>query len=257
MSVLRIEDRLVLVADVKPTDSEKRSSLMASAQSNVVELHSTGVRVCLKLTHVLRSSRDQFLEWVSHRPLEIDIMADLNMATDSFEAAQECLLLGQYRLKMITVLCAAGIGQLKTVQALLPDTELVAVPAPAGFTDSDSRAIYGQPLDMAVQRLTTVTKMSGAKGIMVPKLSHIKNTRRAVGPHTNIMTQEMVRPTSTQLAMSDHARGKMPTVEEAIKAGADKVLVPAHFVLGEKEKYRRDVIENIFQEIESALGVNA
>lgn len=263
MQEMDLGDRLILAADVAPFPMRGGGTVMNDMFAQILKMASmisdSGTNVHLKISSFhLRTSSYKLLERIRYLKLNVRLMVDLHLASDSLDFASECMLLEQYSPEIVTVLCASGVTQLKEARSFLKRSEVVAITVPAGFGDPDSYAQFGGGLDRAVDRMRPIAKASAVSGILVPRVHHLGRSREDVGSSMTLMAHQWVRPDWFHVPIEDLNRMRMPKIAEAINAGADRVIVPSSFVLDpNKQGLSSEQIYMTLREIEQSIHATA
>jgi orotidine-5'-phosphate decarboxylase len=235
--------RLIVAADFRP-DSDGPTGIRRKVLNLGHKLR--GLGVIIKLNFALRACGYELIQEIHN--LGLEVMADLKLHDTPQTMENDALMLDQYQPDYLTVMAAAGYEGLERVQAITSDTtEVMAVTVLTSLRHWESKDIFDLPTEQAVINLSWLAYQTGIRSIVCsPKEAAF--IRMEDGLDICINTPG-VRPAWAVVIDDDQAR--TATVEEAIRAGADRIIMGRPIV---EASDPHEAIQRSINEIEIALS---
>lgn len=217
-------ERLIVAADFKPHHiatkyGEDAASVRVSVLALARRLKGTGVY--LKVNSALRAYGYELIKEI--RSYDLKVFADLKLfdIKETLETDGECLK--KWRPELLTVACVAGVDAMRTLNAELPETEVLGVTVLTSLNDADAHEMFTCPVDEAVMRLAGVAVEAGIDGlVLAPR--EAKRFRTEFGVPMSLNTPG-IRPTWAIVPGDDQNPERIMTPARAIEAGADRIIV--------------------------------
>jgi len=244
MKILTPAERLIVAADFKPdpTKQQGRQWVFYKVLAMADSLKGTGVY--LKVNSALRSYGYDLIGEIQLRGLRV--FADLKLIDIGETLATDGVLLRQTKPELLTTVCTAGNSALQALKAELPDTEVLGVTV---LTDESNRTYGMTGIQAACMMLAAKAVKAGLGGI-ISSANEAEMVRRVVGTNMTINTPA-IRPKWAMVAGDDQNPARSRTPAEAIKAGADRIVVGRPIVRAENP---RDAVMRTIEEIASAVA---
>lgn len=237
---------LVIDAEFTPDRSNKhpREWLRREIIDLADELEGTGV--CLKLGPSLRACGNWLIDEINERGLLS--FADLKLFDTGNTLQRDGILLKEVEPDFLTVACAASVASMKALKAELPQTKILGVTVLTSFIKNDSLAVYRRAIQEAVSDLTGLAKEALIDGIVCAgtEASMIVDQ---YGPKILIVTPA-IRPEGFMIPDDDQNQERTMTPTQAIKAGADMVVVGRAVTMA---KNKKEAVLRIIDEITLAI----
>lgn len=223
--------------------------IVAADNVDVVELaarlRDTGV--CIKVNSALRERGYPLLLQIHE--LGLRSFADLKLNDIKETMAADGRLLAQVAPCMVTAMCSAGEAALRALKDWLPDAEVLGVTVLTSLDDEDSEKIYGCTVPQGVLRFARLAKSAGLDGVVAsPREAWM--LRRLLGEDMTINTPA-IRPTWSLVAGDDQNAKRVATPADAIKMGADRIVVGRPIVQAADP---REAVRKTLDEIELAVA---
>lgn len=150
----------------------------------------------------------------------VQVFLDLKLHDIPATVAGAARAVGRLRPTYLTVHAAGGAAMIRAAADAAPQTTIAAVTVLTSLSDADLRAVgwEGPALDV-VRRLATMAVEAGA-GAVVCSPHEVAAVRSEVGPDVTLITPG-VRPAGS----SPQDQARIATPEEAVKAGADLLVI--------------------------------
>lgn len=245
--VLQPHERLIVAADFKPTDYNRSEQVAASVFTLANSLQGTGVY--LKVNSALRADGYRMVREIRLRQLQV--FADLKLYDIGETLSTDGALLAEVKPELLTVVCSAGVRALRALKQMLPETEILGVTILTSLTDEDTQHLYGVSVPDAVLRSAEIAEEAGIDGLIAaPK--EIAMLRNRFGNRFSINTPA-IRPLWSRVAQDDQNPTRVMTPADAIKAGADRIVVGRPIVQPPDNLSSYDAAMRTIDEIASAM----
>lgn len=197
--------------------------IVAADNVDVMELATRlqGTGVYIKVNSALRERGYPLI--LQLHELGLRVFADLKLNDIPETLATDGHLLATVAPELVTVMCSAGITAMKSLKAMLPNTELLGVTVLTSMSDSDSLELYGCTVAGAVMRLALMARAAGIAGL-ISSAREAPRLREALGDELTINTPA-IRPVWAKVAGDDQNAARVVTPAEAIRLGADRIVV--------------------------------
>ena len=219
MKTLTPAERLIVAADFKPDTMQKRGWVHSQVLQLANILKGTGVY--LKVNSAMRSYGHDLIDEI--RSCGLKVFADLKLFDIGETLATDGALLRESKPEIVTTVCTAGIAALRALKAELPDTEVLGVTVLTSLTDADTQVMFSCTTKEAVLRFAQVAADAGIDGL-ISSPKEAKMLRAKFGTLLSLNTPA-IRPLWTVVAGDDQNLKRAMTPAEAIKAGADRIIV--------------------------------
>ena len=247
MRALTVAERLIVAADFKPDPGQGQGSDWVRGQilTLVAALIGTG-EVYIKVNSALRACGYDLIGKLHQ--FNAKVCADLKLYDIGETLSIDGILLREFKPELLTAVCTAGVGPLKALKAELPDTEVLGVTVLTSLTDDDTRAMFVCSTEEAVCRLAGIAVEAGLDGLVsAPK--EVEMLRADFSTMVTLNTPG-IRPEWASVAGDDQNLKRVMTPAEAIKAGADRIVV-GRPITRAKEPY--EAVMRTLEEISAAL----
>lgn len=213
---LKPEDRLIVAADFSPQKGEGLVSVSDQVLDLCHKLKNAGVYI--KINSALRG--DYELIDIIH-DLGLKVFADLKLNDIEKTLEIDGKILQLAKPEIVTAMCSTGVSALWALKNELPETEVLGVTVLTTLKEVEVQNLYGCSIDEAVIRLAKVAAGAQIDGLVcapreVGRLSKIFHGLSFITPG--------VRPAQGIVAGDDQNPERVMTPEEAIKAGADRIV---------------------------------
>jgi len=216
---MALAERLIVAADFKPDDLGWRG-----VRQQVISLCETlsGTGVYIKVNSVLRACGYNLIDAIHSHGLKV--FADLKLNDIPETLATDGALLREVKPELLTVMCTTGIASMSALKTELPDTEILGVTVLTSLTEAEVLKIYRYPaILLAVRDLSELAFQAGIGGV-VCSAKEAETLRRNLGDSMTINTPA-IRPSWSIVAGDDQNQKRVMTPADAIKAGADRIVV--------------------------------
>jgi len=150
----------------------------------------------------------------------VDIFLDLKLHDIPATVAGAAKAVARLRPALLTVHAAAGPAAIRAAAEAAPDTQVVAVTVLTSLGEADLGAIgLAGPVSDAARRLAALAVGAGARGLVCSP-QEVAAVRAEVGDDIALITPG-VRPAGSAF----HDQARVSTPEEALKAGADLLVI--------------------------------
>lgn len=219
MKTLTPAERLIVAADFKPTTPQGRIWARSQVMRLADSLYGTGVYI--KVNSILRSEGYGLINELHLRGLRV--FADLKLFDISSTLATDGALLREMRPELLTTVCSTGVLAMQALKAELPDTEVLGVTVLTNLTDEDSKAMFTCTTAEAVDRFAQFAEDAKIDGL-ISSAKEVEILRAKFGILFSLNTPA-IRPVWASVAGDDQNPERSVTPSEAIKAGADRIVV--------------------------------
>ncbi|MFA5130543.1 MAG: orotidine-5'-phosphate decarboxylase [Patescibacteria group bacterium] len=216
--ILTPNQRLIVAADfplVKDDPSSPIAKLKRLCQQ--ITLSQAAVKV-----NSLQRREGQGLIDVIHS-YGLSAFADLKL----IDIGGTMMIDGQYlrevRPEFLTVMCHAGVKNMRRLKEMLPDTEILGVTVLTDQTEEDVQRVNRCSIEEAVRTYALMAKEAGIDGLIASP-SEAKMLRELVGDDITINTPA-IRPIRLEVANDDQNLQRAKTPQGAFEAGADRIIV--------------------------------
>jgi orotidine-5'-phosphate decarboxylase len=219
---LSITDRLIVGVDFDPRRKNNHQSCVDWIQDEVIGLADNlqSTKVCLKIESALRACPNLVKE-IHYKNLRT--FADFKLYGTPAKLSQDGAYLREVRPAFVTVACSAGEKALQALKAELPETEVLGVTVLTSFSDNDAEDVYGRGVDEAVFDLAHLAARSGIDGLIC-SAREICLLREEFGDRFTLNTPA-IRAPWMNIPADDQNQARTMTPQEAIGAGADRIIV--------------------------------
>jgi len=219
MRPLTPPERLVVAADFKPTTSNSRNEVWNKVMELAEELRDTGVY--LKVNSALRVYGYKLIRAIKYRGLRV--FADLKLDDIPSVLEADGMYLAEEKPEIVTVACTAGIPSMRTLQAKLPETEVLGVTVLTNMEEASADSMFTCSVNGAVMRLARTAKEAEISGLVCsPK--EVLGLRTEFGDRFTLNTAG-IRPEGLVVENDDQNPARVMTPEQAMQAGADRIIV--------------------------------
>jgi orotidine-5'-phosphate decarboxylase len=240
--------RLIVAADFDPgkgTMSYARDWVGSKVLQLADDLKDTGV--IIKVNSALRICGYKLIKEIQKRGLQV--FADLKLFDIENTLATDGAFLRSKTPEILTVSCGAGIEAMRALKAELPDTEVLGVTVLTTFKENETQLMFNCSVNEAVLRFAFMAKEAGIDGLISsPKEAPML---RAHFGHDLTLNTPAIRPAWAVVKGDDQNLKRSMTPAEAIKAGADRIVV-GRPITGNKNP--REAVLRTIEEIAGALG---
>jgi len=237
-------ERLIVSADFKATPEHGKEWVREQVLNLADSL--TGTGVYLKVNSALRACGYGLIQEIKDRGLLV--FADLKLYDISETLATDGALLKEMKPELLTTVCSAGTASLQALNAELPDTEVLGVTILTSLSETDTMSLYGCSVEEAVLRSAQIAANAGIGGLVCsPK--EVGLLRERFGTSLTINTPG-IRPVWSMVANDDQNPDRVMTPAEAIKAGADRIVIGRPIL---KDSDPRAAVLRTLEEIEVVL----
>jgi orotidine-5'-phosphate decarboxylase len=243
MKTLTPLERLIVAADFKPAEPNKRFWVRYRVLQLAEKLRDTGV--CIKVESALRASGNELVK--NLHELGLKVFADLKLCGNKETLSVDGVLLSEVKPDLLTVMCGAGELAIQAVKKELPNTEILAVTVLTSFGKNDSLAVHGRNIAEAVRDLSLLADRAGADGLVCSGFE-IAPLREEFGRRFTLNVPN-IRPIGVIIQDDDQNPERTMTPKEAIKSGADRIIVGRPIT---RNKNPRDAAMRIIEEIAEA-----
>lgn len=243
MSELKAAERLIVALD--PADTwnlgQEERNLLRLADL----LGETGVTV--KVNSLLRACGYGLVDRIHARGLSVFV--DLKFFDIGQTLKTDCGFLRMVEPEIVTVACVAGVSAMRALREVLsPCTQVYGVTVLTSMTDEGSRQLYGRSVARQVLRFAGEARRAGLDGVVAAP-SEIALIRKEFGNALSIITPG-VRPSWFSNSRDDQNQKRVMTPAEAIRRGADRVVVGRPILLAPS---RYEATLKLIKEIDEAM----
>lgn len=217
--VLSPAERLIVAADFLPEPPAGR----LWAHSKIMELAKSlkGTGVTIKLNSDLRTWGAGLIDEI--HACGLAFFADLKLIDIPETLRRDGLFLSELKPELVTVMCVAGVESMKALKAALPKTEVLGVTVLTHLTEADVQTMFNCTIQQGVLRFWNTAKQAGIDGLISsPKEASM--LRSIVGDGITLNTPA-IRPAWSLVANDDQNTKRVMTPRDAIRAGADRIVV--------------------------------
>ncbi|MDO8582554.1 MAG: orotidine-5'-phosphate decarboxylase [bacterium] len=245
MKTLLPAERLIVAADFKPDSTQGRGWVHSQVIQLARSLKGTGVY--LKVNSALRSYGYDLIDEIHSFGLKV--FADLKLFDIGATLAIDGVLLFESKPEIVTTVCAAGIAALRALKTELPDTEVLGVTVLTSLKDVETRAMFSCSTEEAVMRCAH-TAFDGQINGLISSPQEAEVLRAKFGVVFSLNTPA-IRPAWAPVTGDDQNLKRAMTPAEAIKAGADRIVV-GRPILQAENPY--DAVMRTIDEIAAAMA---
>lgn len=198
--------------------------IVAADNVDVMELATRlqGTGVYIKVNSALRERGYPLI--LQLHELGLRVFADLKLNDIPETMAADGRLLATVKPDLVTVMCAAGVTAMNAIKIWLPDAELLGVTVLTSLTDDDAVTMFGcATVSSAVLRFAALAKTACIDGI-ISSAKEAEALRGVLGDEMTINTPA-IRPAWAKVAGDDQNAARVTTPAEAIRLGADRIVV--------------------------------
>ncbi|MEI8339816.1 MAG: orotidine-5'-phosphate decarboxylase [bacterium] len=218
---LEVCERLIVAADFKPVnrnmDPDVEIDLILEELADAIG--STGVYI--KINSGLRCLGHDAIRLLHRSGLKV--FGDLKLNDIPETLSTEGYILEKFKPELLTVMCTTGVKSMAALKNELPNTEILGVTVLTHLGENECVRMFGCPIDAAVMKFAEIAAEAKIDGLILSprEVSMI----RAI--HGNLFTYNTpaIRPAWSVVAGDDQNKKRVMTPAEAIKAGADRIVV--------------------------------
>ncbi len=238
-------ERLIVAADFKPDGLGWKG--VRQQVVNLCELLQ-GTGVYIKVNSILRACGYNLIDVIHSHDLKV--FADLKLYDIPETLATDGALLREVKPELLTVVCTAGVASMHALAVELPETEILGVTVLTSLTEADVLQIYRYPaINLAVRDLSGLAVKAGIGGVIC-SAKEAEMLRRTLSDQMTINTPA-IRPAWSVVKNDDQNQKRVMTPADAIKAGADRIVV-GRPILQAEDPYK--AVMRTLEEIASAVG---
>ena len=251
MKTLTPAERLIVAADFKPAsdtaDWSERGRIKVRTAILQFAWSLKGTGVYLKVNSALRAFGYDLIDEIHSCGLKV--FADLKLFDIGETLATDGMFLREAKPEIVTTVCTAGVKAMQVLKAELPDTEVLGVTVLTSLKDADTHAMFSCSTEEAVLRFAQVAADAEINGfISAPKELALLRAQFGVLFSLNAPA---IRPAWAVVANDDQNLKRAMTPAEAIKAGADRIVVGRPITQAENPY---DAVMRTIDEIASAMA---
>ncbi|MFA7252658.1 MAG: orotidine-5'-phosphate decarboxylase [Candidatus Paceibacterota bacterium] len=245
--LLRPAERLIVAADFKTDSAQFHGRLWVRDQVIRLANELKGTGVYIKVNSILRAVGYDLIDRL--HDLDLKVFADLKLNDIPETLATDGELLREARPELLTVMCSTGRTSMEALKKELPETEILGVTVLTSLTEEEVRRIYKASLESVVDGLADLSDISGLDGV-ISSAREATRLREILSERMTINTPA-IRPVWSIVKSDDQNQKRVMTPAEAIKAGADRIVVGRPIVQAEKPY---DAVMRTIEEIASAIA---
>jgi len=244
--LLRPEERLIVAADFKPTGGE-RGLVWVENQVRHLAVQLEGTGVYIKLNSSLRAVGYNLISFIHAHGLKV--FADLKLFDIPETLAIDGALLREFKPELLTVVCSTGLVSMQALKTELPETEILGVTVLTSLTEKEVFGLHNCLLEQAVSDMAQFARVSKIDGIIC-SAKEAGKLRKVLSDQMTINTPA-IRPGWAVVKNDDQNQKRVMTPADAIRAGADRIVVGRPITQAEKPY---DAVMRTIEEIASAVG---
>lgn len=244
MKNLTPAERLIVAADFKLRRGEGKAEALKRTQELAHDLKGLGVTI--KVHSTLRALGYNLVDNIRSQGMKI--FADLKLFDISETLSNDGVLLDECYVDFLTVSCLAGETSLKALKKELQDTEVLGVTVLTSLTERAVNKLFGTTTRVTVSRLAEMAEAAGLDGV-VCSAGEAEDLRLTLKPEMTINVAA-VRPSWATVSQDDQDPARVMTPADAIKAGADRIIVGRPIT---QRQNPREAVERILGEIATVL----
>ena len=245
--VLTPAERLIVAFDFKPDLTKDQGRQWVRDQVLNLSDQIAGIGCIVKVNSALRLYGYDLIDVLHGRGLQV--FADLKFYDIKETLATDGVILRETKPEIVTVACCAGVAAMKALKAELPDSEVLGVSVLTGLDDGDTDTMFGCLVSDAVMRFAGLGADAMLGGfISAPK--EVAALRAKFGELFSYNTPA-IRPKWSFVPGDDQNPKRAMTPFEAIKAGADRIVV-GRPIIGAAKPY--DAVMRTIEEITLAAA---
>lgn len=249
MKTLTPAERLIVAADFKPPTTDSTSWLKRGVvEKQVIDLafKLKGTGVYLKVNSALRACGYKLIDEIHAYGLKV--FADLKLIDIGMTLQTDGEFLREAKPEIVTTVCTTGIAAMRMLKAELPDTEVLGVTVLTNLTDVHTQEMFSCSVEEAVLRSARAAVKAGINGLIsAPK--ELAMLKKEFGDLFSLNTPA-IRPAWAVVAGDDQNLDRAMTPAEAIRAGADRIVVGRPITQAENPY---DAVMRTLEEIHSAV----
>ena len=213
--------RVAVAVDVDPDRLTGRRGTRGQVLRILDQLAGTGVIV--KFTSVLRACGYDLIDEAKYRGFEV--FTDLKLVDIRNTLLKDAAFLNESPPRLLTVkVSGASLAALRdTRRALLPTIEVLGVLVLTELSDDDTHERFAGSVIEIMQRLTPLVRSAPLGGVVCAPAE--VRMLRGLLPADMTINATNVRPQGVVVLGDDQNRERSGTIEGAILAGADRVIL--------------------------------
>jgi len=212
-------ERLIVAADFKPIYPNGREWVRGKVLSLADSLRRA--EVCIKVHSALRACGYDLISEIHSRNLRV--FADLKLFDIDSTLAVDGVLLKETKPEFVTVACTAGIKAMQVLKMELPDTEVLGVTVLTSFTEADALAMFVCSTEGSIMRLSKFAVEAHLDGLISSPVE-VSVLRARFGLLMSL-NAPAIRPSWLTVKGDSQNLNRVMTPAEAIRAGADRIIV--------------------------------
>lgn len=249
MKILTPAKRLIVAADFRPILHQGARNEIRKRVLNLADsIRDTGVY--LKVNSALRAVGYGLIDEIHSRGLRV--FADLKLFDIGETLATDGALIREAKPELLTTVCAAGVAAMQTLKDVLPGTEVLGVTVLTSLTDADTRAMFTCSTERAVMRFAQIAADAKIDGL-ISSPKEVETLRARFGVVLSLNTPA-IRPAWATVSGDDQNPDRIMTPAEAIRAGADRIVVGRPITSPPHGMSSHDAVMRTIDEIASAMS---
>ncbi len=219
--VLTPAERLIVGFDFKPDRAKGQNAQWVYDSVLRLADNLAGIGCIAKVNSALRLYGYDLIDVLHGRGLQV--FADLKFYDIKETLATDGVILRETKPEIVTVACCAGVAAMKALKAELPDSEVLGVSVLTGLDDGDTDTMFGCLVSDAVMRFAGLGA-DAMLGGFISAPTEVRALRLAFGELFSYNTPA-IRPSWAEVKGDGQNQKRVMTPAEAIKAGADRIVV--------------------------------
>ncbi len=243
-TILTPAGRLIVAADFKPNGTNGRIGVRKEIVGFAKKIKGTGVY--LKFNSALRAIGYDLIDEI--KSYGLNAFADLKLIDIKETLSTDGALLRETKPDILTVMCVAGVDAMRALKQELPDTEILGVTVLTSLNENDTKEMFCATVEAAAMKFALLAETAGLDGFICAPTD--------IGLIRSVVKQPMtfntpaIRPLWSVVANDDQNKKRIMTPSEAIKAGADRIVVGRPIIQAENPY---DAVMRTIDEIASVM----
>lgn len=243
---LKAEERLIVAFDFEPPKPYGSAWVRQEFLALLDKIKGTGVYV--KANSALRCFGYGFIHQIQYRGLKF--FADLKLNDVPRTLKIDGMLLREAKPDIVTVMCNTGVKSMQALKAELPDTEVLGVTFLTSLDDNDAQNMFScLTAEQAVLKFAKIAHDAIVIDGLISSPKEVAILREIYGGKFTLDTPN-IRPKWAQIQGDSQNPDRAMTPFEAIKAGADRIVVGGP-IINAKDPY--DAVMRTIEEIALAM----
>lgn len=207
-----------------------------------------GTGVIIKVNTVLRDNGYRLIHELNG--LGLLVFADLKLNDIPNTMANDGRRLHRHKPYIVTAMCSAGVAGLSALKRELPDTEVLGVTTLTSLKEEDTQAMFGCSIQTNTLRMASQAALAHIDGL-ISAPTDLAMLRESFGEDRFSLNTPGVRPAWAQVRGDDQNAKRTMTPAEAIRAGADRIVVGRPITQAED---RHEAVQRTLDEIAEAAA---